>query len=291
MTTFEKLQRRIGGFPIEYPAAALMAGAVAFCVLAAPDWRFESAVNASGLPGIVAAAQPPLGTTARILAAVALAALSFLAVWFGLRALDARPEASDFPAFRAADLHPDAPRRRPILAGAEFGAPADDLPPIEEQVNRRKPLITEPMPSFLAPQPPVIADFMHEPVAEPEYIEIEEDADPAPVVAREDAAEEPPADPVGAEELHEPLHFETTRTVPDEQAAPPIADAPQAASSVSSDPVDDDHQVEPSVGDLMARLESGLSRSGSRPVPGPSGAAQEELRRALGALNRVSGRG
>ena len=43
----EALQRRVGGYPIELPAAALMAGAVLLATIALPDWRFEAAVAAT----------------------------------------------------------------------------------------------------------------------------------------------------------------------------------------------------------------------------------------------------
>lgn len=288
MTSFQRLQRRIGGFPIEYPAGALMAVAVAFCVLAVPDWRFESAVTASGLPAILSAAQPPLGTTARLLAAFVMAALSFLAVWMILRALDAKPQASDFPAFRAADLHPDAPRRRPILAGAEFGAPVEDLPPIEDQIGGRRPLVTEPLPSFLAPQTPEREVrrpiFTTEVAAEPERVV--PDTRPAP------AAE--------ARFEQEPLLKQKPvlkRETPAVRIADPSPETQSREVETNDEPASpavlpgDHDEDEESVSELMARLESGLSKRDSRPVPGPSGSAQDELRRALGELNRVSGRG
>ena len=178
---FEALSRRIGRFPIETPAAALAAAAVALAALALPDWRFENAITASGLPAIMPAAQPPLGQAARLLVALLLAGGAVAAVWFGLRALDRKPVDDAFPAFRAADFHPDAPRRRPILAGAEFGAPVVDLPPIETHGARRNPIVDS-LPSFLTPQPPEIGNFVPEPVisSEPQdadFEELEEDWD------------------------------------------------------------------------------------------------------------------
>lgn len=288
-TRLQYLQGRIGAFPIELPAAALMAFATALCVVALPDWRFESMVAASGLPALVGAAQPPLGQTARIVVALALAGLSFLGVWFGLRALDAKSGGeTDFPAFRAADLHPDAPRRRPILAGAEFGAPADGPPPIEEQLVRRKPVLTESLPSFLAPQPPAIGDFMAEPQVEPEPIEpVETFFEPAEAEVLPTRIVEEEAWPVEA----------ATATTPEPFAPEPYAREiePNAATDETPDSVfeeepEAEEDEDQSVGDLMARLEGGLARRGWRPMPGPGGHAQEELRRALGDLNRISGR-
>ncbi len=313
MTSFEKLQRRIGGFPIEYPAAAMMGLAVAFATLALPDWRFEAAVNATGLPGIVSAAQPPLGTTARMLAALVLGALSALAVWFALRALDPKPQATDFPAFRAADLHPDAPRRRPINAGAEFGAPVDDLPSIEEQLGSRRPaIVVDPMPSFLSPDVKQPDGFIEvEPRFDVEKTSPDADAWPmADVPTRSQlSASAPSRKPIFA---LEPDEEATARIRPEpvSNPMPPVAREPifapepvvQPEPVVDPEPVDgpepvmqpaaaEDGEAEESVTELMARLESGLSERGGRPLPGSSGSAQEELRRALGELNRVSGRG
>lgn len=233
-TSIEALQKRIGNFPIELPAAAMLAGAIALVTLALPTWRFESAVVASGLPSLVGAAQPPLGETARIVVAIGLSVLSFVSVWLGLRALDRRPVPKDFPSFRAADLHPDAPRRRPILAGAEFGVPNDDLPSIEEQIGRAARAPSDPLPSFLAPRPPR--------------------TDTDEVLELTDALGE--------------------------------SDASAVDAAISPEEGDD------AVGDLVARLEDGIERRGSRPVwPIPTEANREELRRALGDLNRMAGRG
>lgn len=206
----QKLQRRVGRFPIELPAAAAMALAVAFVTVTLPDWRFERAVAATGLANVFSAASPPLGLTARIVAALGLAVAAFLAVRYGLRALDRKPQESDFPAFRAADLHPDAPRRRPILAGAEFGKVAEETPPA-----RKRALVSEPLPSFLAPQPAEIGDFVPElAVAEPAVPEpavpgpgVTEQARPAikvQVLPREAAAAEAPLPEARAPEAPAP---------------------------------------------------------------------------------------
>lgn len=211
----------------------MLAGAIALVTLALPTWRFESAVVASGLPALVGAAEPPLGETARIVVAIGLSVLSFVSVWLGLRALDRRPAPKDFPSFRAADLHPDAPRRRPILAGAEFGVPNDDLPSIEEQIGLAPRAPSDPLPSFLAPRPPR--------------------ADTDVVLELTDALGE--------------------------------SDASAVDNAISPEKGDD------AVGDLVARLEDGIERRGSRPVwPIPTEANREELRRALGDLNRMAGR-
>jgi len=123
------------GSALDVPMALLAASSVAFAVFAMPDWRFEAAVQATGLPLVLSAANPPLGLTAR-LAAVAAAALgTFLAVWLTLKALGRKSPPprrvgeitelqAEAPKVRRADAHPDAPSRLPIRAALDLGEPA-----------------------------------------------------------------------------------------------------------------------------------------------------------------------
>lgn len=276
----EALQRRVGGYPIELPAAALMAGAVLLATIALPDWRFERAVAATGLPAILSAAQPPLGGTARILVGLILAGFAFALVWLGLRALDDEPEdEDDFPSFRAADLHPDAPRRRPILAAAEFGAPADTLPPIEEQLARKRVIAAEPLPTFLEPVP-VQAD---EPAAEAVV-------EPA----------EPKAEAVEPEPVDVPFDIVAEPVRPEEDPFVSPAPKPKLPSFMSFDAFEEDLPANSAVmrsardpeplSDLMERLETGLVRHGGKPVPRSSASTADELARALGELDRTASR-
>lgn len=133
----------------------------------------ESAVVAIGLDGIVPAAAPPLGVTARILIALVLAALGALvgaklAAWFARpkpvlkeRKRKAGGAVSEEPeiAFRPRDAHPDAPARKPILAHEELGGESS---PVEANgsgilAGRRRALAIEPDNTFelheLAPLP------------------------------------------------------------------------------------------------------------------------------------------
>ena len=296
----QALQRRVGRFPIEYPTAAMLAAAVAFATMALPQWRFEQAVAATGLPDVVAAAAPPLGQTARVLVALLLGALSFVAVMALLRALDRRPEPTDFPVFRTEDLHPDAPKRRPILAGAEFGAPAADLPPLGKQ-ETRKPVLAEPLPSFMAPQPPEIGDFVPAPaIAQVRPVEVRPAAQPRPAPAPEpDFAEFEEIEPVAPaavsravearaiDPFEAPLRASALPSFMDSE----VAKAADAYADGDSDfgfeePV---RQEEPAgLSELMSRLEAGLARSGGKPpVPRASGAGRADLARALGALEQA----
>ena len=115
------------------PVIGAMFGVVAaILVLATPQWLFENGVVASGLPGLLAAAAPPLGAKAKILSALLAAALvsAFLwgAVTFVERLLESRRMVRTA---ETADQSDDArtldqilaDRRRPIFAEADLGAP------------------------------------------------------------------------------------------------------------------------------------------------------------------------
>jgi hypothetical protein len=180
--------------------AALSAGFVAFAM---PEPIFTGLVEASRLPDFVAAAQPPLGETARLAATGAAALFIFGAVW-GLMALlgrvpaarkpEAEPEA-EAPRLRRADAHPDAPARRPLLA-RDLGEPldlddypeacADEEPPFAEADHR-------PLPGFLIPQSePAAEGEPGRPEDEPEWAEDEPVLEQEPEADAEDEGEGEP---------------------------------------------------------------------------------------------------
>ncbi|MDB5698121.1 MAG: hypothetical protein JWN69_925 [Alphaproteobacteria bacterium] len=108
---------------------------MAFAIFAMPADVFASLIDGAGLPLVLSAAQPPLGSTARLAVMAAGAATSFVSVWLLLSGLDrwgkqrteivAEPEWFA-PRVRRADAHPDAPLRRPIFAGSDLGEPGED---------------------------------------------------------------------------------------------------------------------------------------------------------------------
>lgn len=88
-----------------------------------PAAMLDRAVADSGLPGLVAAAAPPIGATGRLLlagvigAGVGAVAWAALFLLFGTGGVFAREGGENgMPQVRSADRHPDAPPRRPLSA-------------------------------------------------------------------------------------------------------------------------------------------------------------------------------
>jgi hypothetical protein len=235
---------------LDWGVATLACASAGFLLIAMPDDLFSGLVIRSGLPNLVAAAQPPLGGTARLAAAAAAALFAFAFVLSLLRALERAPAAAaaeadpapdrlegdesdpameaELPRLRKADAHPDAPARRPILAGRELGEPVQEPEAREDELLLEADLAEPaadpapapaPLPAFLVPQdapldPPAEAFREPEPAPRAEMA-----AEPAAPVEVEAEAE---PEPEGEDELH-----------------------PRSASELSA---------------LMERFESGLSR-------------------------------
>jgi hypothetical protein len=214
--------------------AALSAGFVAFAM---PDPLFSGLVETSRLPDFVAAAQPPLGDTARFAAVGAAALITFLAVWGVLTLLGrapARPKAEaglegEAPKLRRADAHPDAPARRPLLA-RDLGEPLD-LEEYAEAPACEAPFAEtddRPLPGFLVAQAPE-----PEPVAEAES----EWTDPEPEShLRWEARPEPEAEA-------------------ESEAGPPLPISELAAQLPGTD-----EEPDQPLAQLVNRIEFGLAR-------------------------------
>jgi hypothetical protein len=233
--------------------AAVSAGFVAFAM---PEPLFSGLVETSRLPDLLAAAQPPLGQTARLAAVGAAALLSFSSVWGLMAAVGRVPAArkpqsepdSEAPRLRRADAHPDAPARRPLLA-RDLGEPLDledfaeaKAEPEEAQFEEAQLEEAEhrPLPGFLVPQAPE-----PEPVAEAWFEGIEAEPEEATAAEPEPEPElEPAPEP---EPEPEPLRHSQAAPLPIAQLA---AQLPQAAEA---DP-------DQSLSQLVNRIEFGLAR-------------------------------
>ena len=136
---FQDFGRNLGGNAFDLPVAALAGLAAAVVAFVIPGDLLGQMVDATGLPSLLAAAEPPLGFKARAAIGIFGALVTFGLVFLLLRRLDRpaprreEPQAAsrdDVPKLRRRDVHPDAPPRRPISAARDFGEPAP--PPIEE---------------------------------------------------------------------------------------------------------------------------------------------------------------
>lgn len=294
------------GSALNTPMAALAGGSAGFFTFAMPAALFERLIGVTGLPGVIAAAQPPLGDTARLGAVAVVTFTAFALTWLLLRRLDRKPiaaakplEASNEPPrLRRADMHPDAPSRRPVLAATDLGVPLDSIP-----VGRGEPVdVSEienvdfeaewerPAPRFLT-----AANEQAE-EAEDELLTGEQ------VYSTEtyDAPSEPePVDvpfwmPDGAQE---PADNERAPEIESLDAAPEI-DGPTIlpfwAQHTQNDPVEEKTSAaEPSLDQLSDRLEGGLlrrKRDGRSTRPRGHRGVDDRLRVALDDLTKVTGR-
>lgn len=183
---FQDLTRGFGRNALDMPVAALAGLAVAFVAFAMPGDLLTGLVESSGLPSLLAAAEPPLGFKARTGVGLAGGLAAFGLVFVLLRLIDRtgfeRPKPSiaveedeqEMPRLRRRDVHPDAPVRRPISAARDLGEPAPPPQPT-------------PPPAWLAepqvePEPEPVLQAEPEPEPEPEPKPEPEPA-PEPVAA------------------------------------------------------------------------------------------------------------
>ena len=207
---------------LDVPVAALAGLAIAFLAFAIPANLLAEIVSASGLPSIVAAAEPPLGFKARIglgaAGAVIVFALTFLVLrWlerFGRRRVEEKEELEleiEAPRLRRRDIHPDAPSRPPLLAVHELGEPDLEL---DEAAS--SPWLEPAAPS------PVWDKMREEPAREPRPMpEPEPQVDPAP--AFEPSAREEESDAAAAYALSQ--YRWSGDEEPETQPAPPVEHA------------------------------------------------------------------
>ena len=240
-----------------------LVAAAAFCVAAAlgafalPASLVENLVMDSGLPAVLAAAEPPLGFTARALLASGLGLFVGLVAWLGLSVVlagrsvtigrfRAEAEPSAAPAIRRADAHPDAPPRPPLLATRDLGTPF-----LEIRASGREPVATAP------------EEIVEEPV-EPVEQPLPEDLDQPLAAFDPDAMPEVPlAAPVTLPSLSQPAKpavFEPNERFEVYQLMPPVRPAPAPELVTSREERIMRPETEASVHALLERLERGVAR-------------------------------
>ncbi|MGP1283484.1 MAG: hypothetical protein ACTS1X_10950 [Parasphingopyxis sp.] len=295
------------------PTASAVSGLiVAALILMTPNPWFEAFIVETGLPGLVSAAEPPLGARARIVFALIAAFVVTLGAWIALTAIvgrklrtgtrfampDEAGEGSSLPrrapSLRRADAHPDAPYRRPIMAENDLGTPLDlvTVAPDDasDAVDDFDVLDLGEVAEIVEDDPPSVA------AGEPAATSPEEDA-AAPAEAAEDVSDAP--EPV----FEIPLPRRDRAGFPDAPIEPAVDPEPVAQAAPTSD-------ARTELADLVARLEAGLERkktakdrqgqAEARPVtenvmPHPQARRSDDhdaaLRDALSALQQVAGKG
>lgn len=228
------------------PMAAFAAGALAALVIAVlPQWRLEAAVSATGLGGVLAAARPPLGATARAAMALTSGGLVAAAVWGALAIATRRwleragsDAAGDVPVLRRADAHPDAPSRRPLRASADLTEPSGRPLAIARARSLPEDAVAGPIVVRAVP-----AD-LDTPLAAV-------DPNAIPATPREPVR---PVAPLARPVATEADLAETFDLTPIRRASPPAvaAPAPTRATSLAA---------------MLDRLEQGAARRGRRPTP------------------------
>lgn len=171
---------RIDALPIGPIAGLALGGALAFFLYAMPMWLVQRLVVESGLPALIAAAEPPLGMTARLSLAGSAGLAIALATWALFAWLDRVPASIPIHSetrSRRADLHPDAPLPRPLFAESELGAPAA----VDDDVLDLSELMVAPQAERRLSEEIALATA---PAAEPDEAEFVE-LPPEPVAARQ----------------------------------------------------------------------------------------------------------
>jgi len=271
------MTRGLGRNAFDLPVAALAGLAAAIVAFAMPADLLGQLVSATGLPQLLAAAEPPLGLKARGAIGIAAAAASFGFVFMMMRMLDRagrtkhmpEPEIDeDAPRLRRRDLHPDAPICRPISATRDFGEPAP--PPLRHP-------------------DPEAQIWCEEPESPSEALEA-----PAAPDAREAPDADQQAAPSWSASLEEPLELA------DHHVPAWLPDAAPQAEAEKDEPKPEP-VTEASLADLMRRLEHGLKRRRTPQVfsptrqqaPGPQvfpEAHDDRLQSAIDSLQRFAAR-
>lgn len=261
MDTFPRAQDLKLDLPLA-PTVALVGGVlIALSFLIMPAAALERLVGSTGLPVFIAAAEPPLGFTARTALALLLGGGFAAFSWFGLAVLAGDGTFTIGRAielFRRRDIHPDAPPRPPLSAARDLGTPFLEVKaPVAERDLPAD--LDRPMAEY---DPNALLDV---PLAPPE-----------------------PVAPLVRPSLIDPGdRFETFELTPVARSeslslrAPLVGPAPIALTeAVEAEELGVGPETEATVHDLLARLERGLGE--------PDVAAKPTLEDTLSDLRRMA---
>lgn len=306
---------------LKLPAATLpaapMAGLLCAVLMAAifalmPVSTLESLIMRSGIAAIVAAAEPPLGSTARILLILIGGGFIGLITWFALfltigsrtvsitpagAKADAAAPMSDIPVLRRADAHPDAPARAPLFANRDLGTPFLEVRALDlaaGAMTEAEEAALEPLPGTPTPQP----------IVKPRISVLE--AQPLPIARAPLSVPRVLDQPLAA---FDPGAIRDTPMAPPAPPPPSLASAPrpqiidpgerfetfeltpmvrgdQAKAPQAPPPLRTPLDTQATLAALLERLERGVSRRGDQPASHGEG-----LEQALGELRQMATRG
>lgn len=312
------LNRQRLNLPIA-PFAGAVIGFVAAALFALmPTEMLEDLVVNAGIAAVVAAAEPPLGLTARFVLIFVVGGGIGLFAWFSLflllgsRSIVIQPadelEAGDrAPILRRADAHPDAPARRPLSAARDLGTPFLEVHaerPLHMGVQEDDAEVIEIVPAT----DPVLAE-----------------AETAPEPVEGSEAAEAPAEKALPADLDQPLAAFDPSSIPDDPAdwfpapaplrmtprrpvfdpgerfdtfdltpAAPRAPAPSPSPFTPSVPPMPRPDPSATIHALLDRLERGVARREGEapppPPPAPPPPRRESLEETLDALRRLATR-
>ncbi len=290
-------------------ALALAGGAGACAVLASlvlPGALLEDMVLSSGIAAFVPAAEPPLGTTARLCIGLFAGGLIALIAWMGLSALmawiDSRAddgvEGEPRPTVRRADAHPDARPRVPLRASdlevPVYGRVPAPEPEVEEILDLDE--TVPPEEPVIAMGPPSEGRPLHAPLPEVQELPVDLDQplaafDPYAIPAVP-MAPPPPVRPLRRSAPRLPIYDEGERFETFE-LTPPVRPAPVAEPYVAPEPEPvaaspiAAPQTEASVHALLDRLEKKLGKF-APPPPEPAADPKRKLEDTLSELRRMA---
>ena len=284
-----------------------------------PGDMLDRLILRSGIPAIVAAAEPPLGMTARLVLALIGGGSVALLGWFALFLIlgsrrlmlggdalaDADSGSDDMaPVLRRADAHPDAPSRRPVFANRDLGTPFLEVRARQteaDEIDAGQAAAALPMSSVAVDLPfdldVPMANFDPAAIGQTAACPFPESPlVPAKPADRPTFPEETFAVPSGPlrmrRQIFEPSErFETFELTPmvraDNIPLPEPGNAPREESRHAP------RDTQATIAALLERLERGVTHRGER-APSPSVkrdiAAEEGLQETLGALRRMATR-